>query len=558
MKKYKTKLILLLTSLLSGLLLFISWPTFGFPIFLFLSLIPLFFVEDFISKNRKDFPKFSVFTYSFFGLLLWNILTTYWISYATLFGLFAPVFNAIIFAFAFQLYSFIKRVVFKEKDNFLLLPIIWISIEYIHHHWELTWPWMSLGNGFADYPALIQWYEYTGIFGGSLWVLIANYFGFKALKSITFSKSSSKKISLLVNSKKSLLINISSFALIITIPIFISLIITNNYKIEDNIPVDVIAIQPNLEPYDKEKMLSNFEILDLITSLASKETDNNTDFIICPEGTLEERIWEDGIENSESLYLLSEFLMGYDKAQWITGAFTYKLQDENEKTYASRDITGAPKPYYSAYNSAINIKKNYYYEVYHKRKLVPGVEKMPFYKYIKHVMDFAISLGNLPVGTLGVDNNQPLFSDDSNRVKVIPSICYESIYGEYIARKVRQGANLVFIITNDSWWRDTQGYKQHAAYAKLRAIETRRFIARSANTGISSFIDPMGEVIHQTKFWEVDVIKESLIPQYKLTFYVKYGDYIARISLFSSILLILIGIVYQIKQKGEVKINKRK
>ena len=150
-------------------------------------------------------------------------------------------------------------------------------------------------------------------------------------------------------------------------------------------------------------------------------------------------------------------------------------------------------------------------------------------------------------------HNHNLFESESSKVKITTPICYESIYGEFVAKRVREGAGIIFIITNDSWWRDTQGYKQHASYASLRAIETRRPIARSANTGISCFISPKGEVSQKTKFWTQDVIKASLVPQTKLTFYVKYGDYIAHICLFSSIIIILIGIVYKIRKRYEKK-----
>lgn len=545
----KKKQVLLIATL-TGILLALAWPTFGFPPLLFIALVPLLWAENHISNNKKQFSKLSVFYYSFLAFFIFNILTSYWIVYATFFGLFAPFFNAFLCALVFHIYHNLKGLLYGNTKGFLILPILWISFEFLHHHWELTWPWMTFGNGFSTMPKLIQWYEYTGAFGGTLWIWLTNYFLYKTIKELGFSNKTNK---LKPINKKLFTTNLLGFALIIILPISLSLIIWTTYKEEKNTPIDVVVLQPNLEPYDETKMLSNNQIVNLLITLTQQKADQNTSFILAPEGCLEERIWEDQMQENYNLVKLSNFLANYPKAQMIVGSFSRRLQSEEEKTEASRKIEFAPLPYYSVYNSAIHIQKDNEFEVYHKTKLVPGVERLPFKKYIGKILDFAIKLGNLPVGTLAVDDNHKLFSSEDSKTKVTTPICYESVYGEFVAKRVREGAGLIFIITNDSWWRDTQGYKQHASYASLRAIETRRPIARSANTGTSCFISPKGEVSQKTKFWTQDVIKASLVPQTKLTFYVKYGDYIARICLFSSIIIILIGIVYKIRKRYEKK-----
>ncbi|MEA5099290.1 MAG: apolipoprotein N-acyltransferase [Bacteroidales bacterium] len=545
----KKKQLFLIASL-TGILLALAWPTFGFAPILFIALVPILWVENHIADNKEKFSKFAVFNYSFFAFLIFNLLTSYWIVYATFFGLFAPFLNAFLGGIVFQTYHNIKKIVFNNNKGFFVLPILWISIEFLHHHWELTWPWMTFGNGFSTMPIMVQWYEYTGAFGGSLWVWITNYFAYQTIKQIGINDKVGK---LKLISKKLFTTNLLKFALIIIIPISLSLIIWTSFEEEKNAPVDVVVLQPNLEPYDETKMLSNNQIVNLLISLSEQKADQNTSFILAPEGCLEERIWEDQIQDNYNLSKLSNFISKYPKAQMIVGSFSRRLQSEEERTEASRKIEFAPLPYYSVYNSAIQIKQDNNFNLYHKSKLVPGVERLPFKKYIGKILDFAIKLGNLPVGTLAVDNNHKLFSSEDSKTKVTTPICYESVYGEFVTKRVREGAGIIFIITNDSWWRDTQGYKQHASYASLRAIETRRPIARSANTGTSCFISPKGEVSQKTKFWTQDVIKASLVPQTKLTFYVKYGDYIARICLFSSIIIILIGIVYKIRKRYEKK-----
>jgi len=122
--------------------------------------------------------------------------------------------------------------------------------------------------------------------------------------------------------------------------------------------------------------------------------------------------------------------------------------------------------------------------------------------------------------------------DDS--VAVGTPICYESIYGEFVTGFVRNGANLLFIMTNDGWWKDTPGYRQHAMYARLRAIENRRSIARSANTGISYLINQKGEILDSRAWWIEDAFRGKIQANNKLSFYSRFGDYLGRISLFVS------------------------
>jgi apolipoprotein N-acyltransferase len=105
----------------------------------------------------------------------------------------------------------------------------------------------------------------------------------------------------------------------------------------------------------------------------------------------------------------------------------------------------------------------------------------------------------------------------------------------------------MFVITNDGWWEDTPGYKQHLSFSKLRAIETRRSIARSANTGISAFINQKGEILKSTNWWEQAVIKSKLYLNNKQTFYTKHGDMIGRIASFLAVLMLLYSWVLKYK-----------
>jgi apolipoprotein N-acyltransferase len=179
--------------------------------------------------------------------------------------------------------------------------------------------------------------------------------------------------------------------------------------------------------------------------------------------------------------------------------------------------------------------------------LVVGVEKMPFAKYLGFIGDFVINIGGT-TNSLG-SQDEPSNFISKDKTQVAPVICYESVFGEFVTRYVKKGAQLIFIITNDGWWKNTPGYHQHLSFARLRAIETRRSIARSANTGISCFINQRGDISQATEWWVPAAIKGTINANDKITFYVQYGDYIARIALFMSIVLIFNLLAVKVKQK---------
>lgn len=141
-------------------------------------------------------------------------------------------------------------------------------------------------------------------------------------------------------------------------------------------------------------------------------------------------------------------------------------------------------------------------------------------------------------------------------IGVTPVICYDSIWGEWVARSVSQGSEFIAIITNDGWWENTSGKDQHLDYAKLRAIETRRWVCQSANTGISAFINQRGDVVKQSKWWVKTALKHDINLNSDITFYVEYGDYLPKLG---SILAVL-GIAFLLikaffKKNVAAKIN---
>jgi apolipoprotein N-acyltransferase len=525
-------------SVISGLLLVFGWPVKGFPILLFFGFVPLLLIEDFILQNRERFNRYSFFWYSYISMFIWNLLTTYWIYYSSGFGVtMAVICNSLFMAFVLSMFHY-TRTVFKHNSAYLTFIIYWLSFEFLHMHWDLSWSWLNLGNGFSNHPAWIQWYEFTGTLGGSLWVLVAHYMAFPSIKMFLNKERTIKYRSLYAAACSGLIV----------VPIIISLFIYYNYQ-DKGPSISVITVQPNIDPYnEKFGGMTSEEQLAKLLKIAKLKIDDKTDLMVGPETAIPEGVWEDKLDNSRSVDSLRNFLQIHPNLNILIGLSSYKMFKPEEKV----SLTARRYPYdngwYDAYNTAMLVDSSDYVQLYHKSILVPGVEKMPFPKLLKPLEKFALDLGGIG-GSLGVQDERTVFYSADKKIKAAPVICYESIYGEYVGEYISNGANIICIITNDGWWEDTPGYRQHFSYASLRAIETRRSVVQSANTGISGFINQRGEVIQQTGWWQGDALKQDVKLNDEITYYVKYGDYIARSAYYMSIIFLLYTILLSVSSR---------
>jgi apolipoprotein N-acyltransferase len=523
-------------SILSGILLSIAWL--GLPGWtLFVAFLPLLYLDYYFVQNKKEFRSVSIWGHAFLAFFIWNIITTWWIMHATLAGaVMAIVTNSFLMSLTFWL-AHIARRNFKSGLGYLALVVFWISFEYFHFHWDIEWPWLTLGNGFANNIKIIQWYEYTGFLGGSLWVLVINIVLFNI-----------GRIRLEKRPERELVYPVFVFLILIILPVAFSVHRYNTYSESDN-PKNVVIVQPNIDPYsERYDADAENEKLEKFIQLAGSKADSGTDFIIGPETLFENPgFWnESDLRNNLQLKQLSHFLENFPNAELVFGVSSYKIYpDKKSATPTARTKNDM---IYDMFNTAIFLGNNKQTQIYHKSKLVVGVEKMPFAKYLGFLGDFVINIGGT-TNSLG-SQKEPSNFISKDKIQVAPVICYESVFGEFVTNYVQKGAGLIFIITNDGWWKNTPGYHQHLSFARLRAIETRRSIARCANTGISCFINQRGDISQATEWWIPTAIKGTINTNDKITLFVRFGDYIARISLFLSVLLVLRIIVMRLSGKN--------
>lgn len=521
--KLNRKLHLWILTILPGILLWAAWPPRDLFFLAFFAFVPFFIIEHF-TENKKGF-----FTHVYLGLFLFNLLNTWWVWYASAPGAIVMLFaNSWLMYLPWWAYRKAKNAFGTDKALFMFITF-WLSFEYLHLNWEITWPWLTLGNVFAKHNSIVQWYEFTGVLGGSLWVLGTNVLGYQ-----------------LIRKKKK---HVLSLATILLVPVLISTALNwFHYETKDAVSYEVLLVQPNVDPYLKFDEGAEVSNLKEMLALVEPDISDKTRYVVMPETAVVEYIDEDSPNRFESVRILKAFVQKHPQIHLITGVSSYNFYEPNEKPSPTARKTPSGDQYES-YNTAIEIDSAGNINWYHKSKLVPGVEKMPYPKIFGFLEYFSIDMGGIS-GSLGSDDEPTVFKAGS-KPDLAPLICYESVFPGWVSAFTRKGAEILLVITNDGWWKDTDGYKQHKYYATLRAIENRRQVLRSANTGITCLIDQNGTIQDETKWWEASVLKVEATGSNELTFYAKMGDYLGRFASFIGVFA-LFGALVKIRTRRDV------
>lgn len=501
-------------------------------------LVPLLCMEQIASSYKKK----HIWAYHYTAFVLWNTLTTFWVCNATIGGgLFAIFANSLQMSLVFGLFRWSKRR-FKGVLPYIFLMVTWIAWEHFYFDAEISWPWLVLGNAFARSIWAIQWYEFTGALGGSLWIWACNLsiFGLMcALSDGSWNRFNSKAKSAAL----------TGFLLLFLCPFIFSAIIRSRLgdPMASERKLDCLIVQPNIDPYNKFEFLSQSQQNDILlnmaeSAIAERQADSTagTLLIIAPE-TFTNDIIIGHFERSNSLNRFISFLKDYPDVNMLFGASSYEyINSAIQPSKTARKV--GPGRWYESHNSALMTDGSGRTEIFHKSKLVVAVEKTPYPGLFCKIDDMlggvmGRCIGQSDISLLNVNNYSSQVG--TSHIPIGCAVCYESVYGEYYTGYINKGAEAMTIITNDAWWGDTPGYRQHLSYASLRAIETRRAIARCANTGISAIISPSGEILEETQWWEPAILQSSIPLRDDLTFYTIHGDITGRICTFLFLLLLL-------------------
>ena len=512
----------------SGLLLGLGFPGYlPLPFLLLFAWVPLFIVERELRGQPRSFRR--LFGHALLAFLLYNVVATFWVfNTGVAAGLIANVLNALLMTLPWLAFHWTARR--SPGVAYLALGAFWISFEYLHHHWDLNWPWLTLGNGFMQFPALVQWYELTGVFGGTAWIIAANWLTYRWLRH-PFPRP------------------LPAWPLVaILLPLGGSLVRYLTYAEPPGETVTVAAVQPNFEPHF-EKFNGDYDAqLDTFLRLSRAAlAEGALDYLAFPEtsfGRVNERTPLDG----PALRTLAGELADAPLRHLITGVDAHYIFAPGEAV--SPNVRYQPRGdgsqlAFEAINGALQFDPaTGDFQTYRKGVFVPGAESFPFAGALFFLQPLMDQLG----GTVAGRATQPRRSVFTGAARIAPVICYESVFGEYFTGYVRQaGAQAAVVVTNDGWWDDTPGFRQHLWLSSLRAIETRRAIVRSANVGACAFVNQRGDVVSRTAYDRAGYLRGQLKLSDAVTPYVRYGDLIARVSLLLAGMLLLTNLARQLR-----------
>jgi len=487
-------------SITAGLLLGLSFPPVDLSFLSFPAFVLLFILADKCDSNKQ------LAYFGYFGFVVWNLSTTYWLMMASLIaGVAAILANAALMTIPLVLF----RVFSKRFDSKWLIALLqasaWVAYEFLHHNWDLSWPWLAIANAWANQIALIQYISATGHLGITFWVVFTSALAYLALKEKNQTLALAATFALLLPSGVSLLMFLSST----------EAPATNTTR--------VAVIQPNHDSYQSNGGFGSHAVLiDSLFSITNKIRTDDTDLIVWPENAVDAGIYM----NSRTAFMISDSAKKWNSSI-IGGTGLFTLYEEPPALY--RDLyRGQARNYF---NAALYVNADGERSRYDKHNLVPIVERFPFVNFFNSIDVFNwLDWGKIAGFGKGLEATS--LKTDSFTTQGL--ICYDSVYPSWIREFVKDEADFITIITNDGWWGNTSGHYQHFAFARLRAIEFDRWIVRSANNGFSGIIDPEGNVIQKTHYWERTGFTFDVPSKSTKTIYTKFGDWLSYLCLILS------------------------
>lgn len=483
-------------------------------------LLPLLIMERLATEYKVK--HFWWWHYACF--VLWNAATTWWVWNATAGGaVFAILANALQMSVVFGSFRWVKKRVTGVLP-YIYLAAAWMAWERFYlTAADISWPWLVLGNAFAESTSLVQWYSVLGTLGGSLWVWTSNLSLFGLM--VALSDGRMARWNAAARMTAFLMPVLALFG-----PMLWSACIRFQ---EEGTPLKVVIGQPNYDPYEKFGSLTQAQQDARYLALLEKADWSSEEpvLVLAPE-TFTSYVYTDAVSEHETFVRLQHFLRRHPQASILFGASTYEPRVSVSRphicAYDMGALPGGRHRWIITHNSAFLTDTTGTYTLYHKSKLVIGTELTPYPAFFIPFQQFLLGK---PVMAQNVGQKE-ISCLRMNGVPVGAAVCYESVYGEFCTGYVRKGAQLLTVITNDAWWGNTPGYRQHLSYSRLRAIETRRWVARCGNTGVSAIIDPEGHILQRTPWWEPALLEGEVQLLQGQSFFVRYGDMVGRAAVF--------------------------
>lgn len=509
---------------------------------MFFALIPFFYVI----RQRKGLAEINKASYLTF--FVFNLITIYWVGswqtgtdpFLMISGAVLLFFNPLLFLIPTTLYYFAKKNI-SEKTALFLFPFFWLTYEYIYTLTDISFPWLTLGSGISKFNVFIQSADIIGAFGLSVIVVYINVFIYLAIK---YYKNKPRRSAVYT------LVTILIFSFSMLYGVYKK----STFKISPR-KIKVGLIQPNLNPWKKWETNKLNELKNEYLSLSQEAVDKGAKLLIWPETALPVYLNTPGYSKTKND--IKKFLIK-TKTFLLTGMPDIKYFNKNDRIPPDVKVTGNGRIKYATYNGVLGFSYNSnVVQHYGKMKLVPFGEKVPFvntFKFLGDIFSWGVGLGGWNEGqdttvfvfNKNIESDSTSKTDNQDSVKISSPICYESVYPIFITAFVRKGAQLITIVTNDSWYGKSSGPYQHKEISVLRAIENRRYLVRAANGGISTIITPLGITVKETKLFTKDVLVGEVSLQSDLTFYTKHPLIIPLFAVLISLIILLLALFKKI------------
>ncbi len=527
---------------ISGILYGLAFPPTGIVggFLAFFCLVPLLISIETSTRLKDTFKR------GFLAMFLLGLISNYWVGgwggignvdpFLMMGGIILALVHPFFLVIPVLLYDVIRRK-YGVKPALYALPVLWVGFEFWHAIGDLSYPWLNLYNTQTYNTAFIQFIEFTGSYGLSFLLVAINVLIYALLRS----RATSTDLAALVPSKRGRVMAVATLLSAFVFPYcFGAFMFTETEEASGDLRITII--QPNINPWDKWSqsvdavMDTNYNAtIEALRTGDHEVKGQRTELLLWPETAIPFYVTQP--RNGEHLVKLYSFL-DYTRMAMLTGfPMIEEYQDVKTAPNDAKPVKGSSAAYRN-YNASMVIYRDpdgYKQEHYYKQKLVPLGEKVPFVDIIPILGDFIkwqVGIGSWNTGQGRNLQELPMRAVDStastqDTAKLWTMICYESVYPSFVREFVKGGAELLFVITNDGWYGKSSGPHQHNQFALLRAVENRRWIARSANTGISCVIDDKGRILQETDLFVRASISQNFPLLNRQTFYTRFGDWLA-------------------------------
>lgn len=524
-------ILLLVLPLITGMLLGLSALPSGYWYISFVAFIPLLAASDRALTCKKPLLVFGL--QLLMALIVFYLYVGRWVLQTANLGFLLGL--MIVLPFVVTVSPFI---LFRKRGN-KAAPVYfiaaWLASELFQSHFQLGSPFYNLGNNPGACPQLIQWYEYTGSEGGTLWILATNFALFSAGKA-------------LINNRKHLFRKSAEALGILILPVAVSLLIFYSYK-EKGPSSEVLIVHPSTDCRDVKYRLNIYELMDRYLGIMVPQITGNTEYVVLPETAITNSGWVANLNNNLVFDHFLQRTSDFPGLKLVTGAIVYDAVPDARKSNHLRKMPGIRysrkyNAWYYTYNAALQIEKGEPVQMRTKEGLVPYQEYAPYPKFLPRIapvgLDFQFSVQKV---------NNKVFTTE-NRRKTAAMICYELVYGNKFGRMARQGAQAFFVLLNEGWYVEVPVVKhQFLQLSVIRAIENRRYIAHASNLGISAFVNQRGEVVASTESKQPGFLKHEIRLNKRCTVASLLGDYLGTIALVLMILMLIKEIITKISHR---------